>query len=148
MAQLLHLLISIFRVAGRNCFNHDSSAVYSIHVQILCIVVSHRVSEMGILQIRLVLFAHFSAYTFLLLFRYPTLQCFLVSSAVLPDVIQSPYHNQDELKPKTRTCANSSGNVSRSIGFFEDLATAHVANAVAQKRRRRNDSLLGSTGNV
>lgn len=62
------------------------------------ILSSHRVSKMRILQIRLVLFTHLSPYPFCFLLAYPTLQFFLVPTSILPDIVEPPSADQDELQ--------------------------------------------------
>lgn len=124
---------------------HWTAIYWWSHLRILA---SHRISKVRILQICLVLFAQLSAYPFLLLLRNATFQRFLVTLAVLPDIVQPPNDDHNESQTETSTCSHCSRDISRGVRFCEDLATAHISHAGPQKCGGTDDGFFRSASNV
>lgn len=103
---------------------------------------------MRVLQIRNVVLAHLASHALLLLRADARLGRDVVPLLVLPHVIDAPRADEHELGAQRDRRADGARDVSRRVRRLEDLRAAHVTDAVAQERGRRDDGLLGAAGHV
>lgn len=82
---------------------------------------------MHVLQICHIPLAHLLPQPLLFLFADATRSRRTVASLVLPDIVQSPCDDQDELNPEASTSPDGAWYVAWSVFALEDLGAGHVA---------------------
>jgi hypothetical protein len=108
----------------------------------------HRISFVNVLHVRFVFLAHLLRQAFLLLLGYTAGSHYLVTSFVLPHIVQSPAEDQDGLQTKTDGADNRAHYVAGCILRAEDLCTNHVAGTVGNESHSSNKGVFGLTGGL
>lgn len=103
---------------------------------------------MRIRQIRTIILSHLPAHPLLLLLANPTRRRRLIPLPVLPHIIAPPRANEEELGSQADARTDGAGDVAGGVGGFEDLAAAHVADAVADEGRGGDNGFLCAAGDV